>query len=103
MQYPLDRWKQEARNIGRYIATVQLKTLGNRSIQEVETWGMEDERRVREIIENEDFSPRKSDDDDTVHLIAAALGVLFKGKTEYGCVTAKLREAFKVSYAGDLP
>ncbi len=99
LQYPLDRWKQEARKIGQYIATVKLNTLCNHSIQEVETWSTEDERRVREIIDSEDFSRMKPDDGDIKHLIAAAFGLLFKGGSSYGSVTDKLRKAFAKRYA----
>jgi hypothetical protein len=101
LRYPLDVLAREARTVGRHIVTVKLKLLRDRSIQQLETWSVEDERRVNEIIENEDFSPRKGDDEDSAHLIAAAFGVLLKDKTKYDLVTNRLRDALRETYRND--
>jgi hypothetical protein len=99
LSYPLDKLAPEARRVGRHIGTMELKALGGRSIQQLETWSAEDELRVSELIATENLNPKN--DEDTARVISGAFGVLFKDSTKYEKVTQHLHRAFQKSYTKD--
>jgi hypothetical protein len=101
IQAPLAGMQQAARNVGGFIATVQLTALGGHSIQEIETWDDNDESQAQAIktaaLAGRDISSLGDD----AQLLAGATLALLEQPEQYDTVTHLLNAALDVSFGRD--
>ena len=97
---PFEDMATAAREVGRLVATYQLKALGGKSIQDLETWDDADEHgagAVAAALKGEGSAVALGDD---AQLIAGATLALWQG-APYGTVTPMLAKALDASAAQD--
>jgi len=98
---PLSRFQESARQVGRYIATVKLATLGNHSVQDIETWDDADEARAEAVRAALAASQPIGALGDDAQLLAGATAHLLNAPNDYAAVTAALVDGLDQSFATD--
>jgi len=101
VKLPLAAMQEAARQVGKYIATVELAALGNHSIQEIETWDNADEacaEAIRDALAARNPIVGLGDD---AQLLAGATMQLLENPRGYDGVTKALAKALDHSFKED--
>ena len=98
---PLDEMQEFARRVGRYIATTELKALGGRSIQQIETWDNHDERTAEHVRDALAARAAIGVLGDDAQLFAGAISQLLRTPGDYDHVVWSLKVGLDQSFADD--
>jgi hypothetical protein len=97
----LEMMQDIAHRVGTHIATVQLPTLGDKSIQDIETWDDADELVAQQIATAFQNGASVVGMGNAAQLLAGATLALFADAQKYTKVTEQLTEALDFSYKHD--
>jgi hypothetical protein len=98
----LKQLRASARKVGALIATIKLRSLKGRSLEEIETWDDQDETAAQGVatrLANGD--PLPSNEFDDAQILAGALVAILRQPEKYDAVSESLRHAFDDSYKTD--
>jgi hypothetical protein len=101
VQIPLSYAQKAARSVGGYIATKQLDALKGHTIQDIETWDDDDERRALAIKEALLAGQSIKTQGDDAELLAGATLALLQQPALYDAVTVALNAALDQSFQRD--
>ncbi len=101
VQVPLADMQQAARNIGGFIATAKLATLGGHSIQEIETWDNNDEARALAVKNAVLAGQSIANLGDDAQLLAGVTLALLDRPDLYDPATRALNDGLDLSFKRD--
>jgi hypothetical protein len=97
-----DQLRISAREVGTLIARLELKSLKNKSLEEIETWDDKDECAAQQVATRlANGNSIASDDFDDAQTLAGALIAILRQPRKYDDVSDALRLAFDYSYESD--
>lgn len=101
VRVPRAEWREAARAVGSLVADVKLKTLGERPVQDIESWCDTDEATTQQLRAALNRGESVARTGDPAQIMAASTLALLDDLSRYDVITALVNQALDASFVDD--